>query len=184
MLKTSVLQSFAKLENNPNCAVAGSETFDNLFQTLGGAISARALVSSLLEKSQDNLKGLEVDSRRCGSCKQVNQVVVYTTSEPELVLVNSSCNNKPTVNIRTNLADSEIQTYIESTIRGNNPEGKDLYLGCPNPCAFFTASASTSLGNNRSLLNLTVHCGPPRNGSILFANYKFTAGLIHKWTCQ
>ena len=184
VLKTAVYKSFVSSKVNPACSPGGQNSVDKIHQVEGSATAAKSIVRSLVEGTQTELSSLSNDSSKCGSCRQVNQVVIYTTSEPAQVNADSSCDNRPTVNIQIELPDSDIQIYAESTLKGDTPQGQQLYQGCPDPCAFNTASAATPAGNGRSLLNLTVHCGQPRTGFILFAKYKFSSGLIHKWVCQ
>lgn len=183
-LKKSVVESFVKTEQGRRCPVAGSVSYDRLAELTGSASSSADSVSRLLERVQSRRDQLNVDSSRCGKCQQINQVAAFTTSEPIRTLTNSMCDNRPTVNIQKLLPTDQVERYANSTLRGGTPEGKALYQGCPDPCSFYVASATTERDANQSLLNLTVHCGQPRNGSILFAKYKYTAGLIQKWSCQ
>lgn len=184
MMKKAVAASFANSEVNKNCAVGAIVAYDKLAFGKGAATSSAVIVNSLRSKIEGNRQTLLQDGSKCGTCQQVNQVATYTTSEPEKVLRNEICDKMPTVNIQKLLVDSDLESYATSTLRGATPEGKKLYAACPNPCSFHVASATTPLGNQQSLINLTVHCGQPRMGSVLSAKYKFSSGLIHKWTCQ
>ena len=80
--------------------------------------------------------------------------------------------------------DDDVQQFATATVRGMTPEGEKAYQGCPDPCSFSVASATTPTTEGKSLLNLTIHCGAPKSGSVFSAKYKFTAGLIHKWSCR
>ncbi len=184
IMKQAVATSFAASETNTNCAVGGTVAYDKLALGKGGATSSATVISSLINSIEGNRQHLLQDGSKCGSCQQVNQVAAYTTSEPEKILRNEMCDKMPTVNVQKLVADSDLKTFAAGTLRGSTPEGKKLYASCPNPCSFHVASATTPMGNQQSLINLTVHCGQPRAGSILFAKYKFSSGLIHKWTCR
>ena len=184
MLKAAVLKSFPIIDKKPECPESGTKSVDKVMQDQGSATSGKSIVSSLIDKTQESLTRLESESGKCGSCQQINQVAIYTTSEPAKIVQNASCDNMPTVNLQMNLSDNDIHAFIEATISGNTPEGKKIYQSCPDPCSFYTAVAVTPLEQNRRLVNLTAHCGQPRAGSLLFAKYKFSSGLIHKWSCQ
>ncbi len=184
VMKAAVVSSFAKAEDKSGCAAGGVKYFDKILQVQGDAVSSMQVIMDLIDKSRQSHRQLEADASHCGSCQQVNEVAVYLTSEPAKVSRNSMCDNMPTVNVQVLLAESEVQGFVEATLSGNSSHGKKLFLGCPDPCSFYTAFASTPKENNKRLLNLTSHCGQPRNGSLMFAKYKFTAGLIQKWSCQ
>ena len=183
-LKKSVIESFVKTDQGKECPAAGSVSFDGLAQVTGSASSSVDSVARLLETIKPRQDKLNVDSSRCGKCQQVNQVAAFTTSEPAKTKISSMCNNRPTVNIRKMISLDQVENFVSSTLRGNTPEGLALNQGCPDPCSFYVASATTERGGNQSLLNLTVHCGQPRSGSLFFADYKYTAGLIQSWSCK
>ncbi len=184
MMKTAAYQSFGESEVNKECAVGATADFDKLATGRAGASSSSAMIASLLEKIENRRQELLVDSSHCGSCQQVNDVATFTTTEPEKTLRDASCDTMPTINIQKELPAGEIQSFAAATLQGKTDEGKKLYAGCPNPCSFHIATATTPLENQNSLLNLTVQCGQPRNGSILFAKYNYSSGLLHKWTCR
>ncbi len=184
VMKKSVIESFVKTAQTKSCPMGGSLSFDRLAQNTGSATGSAEAVARLIESIDMRRDQLNVDSSRCGSCQQINQVAAYTTSEPSKTTLNASCDNRPTVNIRKLLPSNQIESFVSSTLRGSTAEGKSLYQGCPDPCSFYVASATTERDENQSLLNLTVQCGQPRSGSILFAKYKYTAGLIQKWSCK
>lgn len=184
LMKQAVQQSFAPTPQSKECNAGGSLDYDNLALDRGGVMSSESILSSLIQKIEGNRNELLQDSSHCGACQQVNQVAIFTTTQPEKTDQNSFCDNRPTVNIQKELRDEEIQSFASSTIRGKTPEGQELYKGCPDPCSFYIASATTPMGNGNSLLNLTVQCGQPRAGSMFFAKFKFSSGLIHKWSCQ
>ncbi len=184
IMKQAVALSFGDSQFNKDCAAGSIVAYDKLALGNGGATSSAAIVNSLISKIEGNRQSLLQDGSKCGTCQQINQVATYTTSEPEKTLRNEMCDKMPTVNIQKLLVDSEVESYAASTLRGATPEGKKLYAACPNPCSFHVASATTPMGDQQSLINLTVHCGQPRVGIVLFAKYKFSSGLIHKWTCQ
>ncbi len=183
-LKKSVVESFVKTDQGKTCPAAGTVSFDRLAQVIGSASSSVDSVARLIENVKPRRDKLNIDSSRCGKCQQVNQVAAFTTSEPAKTSTNSKCNNRPTTNIRKILPMDQVENFVDSTLRGNTSEGRSLNQGCPDPCSFYVASAVTERDHNQSLLNLTVHCGQPRNGSILFADYKYTAGLIQSWSCK
>ena len=184
IFKKSVLASFVQTAQGKACPAAGSQSLDHLSQSVGSASSSVDSVARLIENVKPRRDQLNVDSSRCGQCQQVNQVATFTTSEPANTLTDSSCNNRPTTNFKKLLPMDQVENFVDSTLRGNNPEGQALTQGCPDPCSFYVASAVSDRGSNQSLLNLTVHCGQPRDGSILFADYKYTAGLIQSWSCK
>lgn len=184
VMRTAVLNAFVKSENKANCPNAGYDSHEHLFQIQDNATSSMQVINSLVEKNQPGLTILERDGSKCGSCQQVNQVAMYVTSEPVRVSVDASCNDKPTVNIQATINHRDINSFVEATLTGRSVEGKKLFHGCPDPCSLYSAFAVASLEGNKRLINLTTQCGQPRNGSLIFAKYKFSSGLIHKWTCQ
>lgn len=157
-LKKSVIESFVKTEQGKNCPAAGSISFDHLAELKGSASSSVDSVARLLENVKARRDKLNVDSSRCGQCHQVNQVAAFTTSEPASTSNNSACNNRPTTNIRKIMPIDQVENFVDSTLRGNTAEGRSLNQGCPDPCSFYIASATTERDHNQSLLNLTVHC--------------------------
>lgn len=183
-MKKSVIESFVKTDQGKACPAAGSVSFDRLAELTGSASSSVDSVARLLEAIKPRQGQLNLDSSRCGKCQQVNQVAAFTTSEPAKTNINSMCNNRPTVNIRKMISVDQVENFVSSTLRGNTAEGRSLNQGCPDPCSFYVASATTERDGNQSLLNLTVHCGQPRSGSLFFTDYKYTAGLIQSWSCK
>lgn len=184
MLKAAVLQSFPQVQASADCPEGGSQSRDNIVHTEDTVTAAKSAVSGIIEKTRPVVKEYVNETGKCGTCKQINQVSVYTTSEPAKVSQDSACENKPAENIRTTMPDKDIDSFIEAVVSGKTSEGRRIYAGCPDPCSLYTASSTVPAGNNKVLLNLTVHCGQPRKGTLLFSNYKFTTGIIHKWTCQ
>lgn len=183
-LKKSVVESFVKTEQGKNCPAEGLLSFDRIVEVTGSAVSSVDSVARLIEAVKGRKDQLNSDGSHCGKCQEINQVASYTTSEPSRTTLNSMCNNRPTVNIRKLLPMDQIETFVDSTLRGRTPEGRSLNQGCPDPCSFYIASSTTERDGNQSMINLTVHCGQPRKGSILFADYKYTAGLIQSWSCK
>lgn len=179
-----MLHSFPQVLASPDCPEGGTQSRDNVAQTEETITAAKSAVTGIIEKTRPVVKGYVNETGKCGACKQINQVSMYTTSEPAKVLSESACENKPAENIRMTMPDKDIDSFVAAVMSGKTSEGRRIYAGCPDPCSFYTASSTVPAGNNKVLLNLTVHCGQPRKGILLFSNYKFTTGIIHKWTCQ
>src|SRR3989338_535157 len=184
MMKESVKKSFQLSDSAQGCPQAGFQEFDSLSSARGSAMSSSKIITQLLEEIDPHHREISVENSRCGSCRQVNEIAVFSTSEPEKVKMKQFCNNRPTVNVEKEMENSDVQDFASDTMRGKTPEGKELYAGCPDPCSFYVASATTPRSETRSLLNLTVHCGQPRNGGVLMAKYIYKAGLVQKWACQ
>ena len=184
ILKSAVLHSFPPVQTSPDCPEGGSQSRDNIAQTEESVINAKFAVTATIEKTRPVLKEYVNETGKCGACKQINQVSMYTTSEPAKVSAEAACGNKSAENIRMTMPDKDIDSFIEAIVSGKTTEGRRIYAGCPDPCSLYTASSTLPAANNKVLLNLTVHCGQPRKGTLLFSKYKFTTGIIHKWTCQ
>ncbi len=184
LMKKSVLQSFEPILQKDSCPEGGSQDFDRVAEDLGSALSSSKIVISLIEKAQPQLTELNQETGRCGACQQINQTAVFTTTEVDKTTPNDFCNNKETVHLQKEMPTNDVQTFVSDTLKGKTDEGKKLYVACPDPCSFNIASATTESAKGQSLLNLTVLCGQPRAQNILFAKYKFSSGLIHKWSCQ
>lgn len=183
-LKSAVLHSFPPVQAGPDCPEGGSQSRGDITQTEEPVTNAKSAVTGIIEKTRPVVKQYVNETGRCGSCKQINQVSMYTTSEPAKVSSDNACDNKSAENIRMIMPDKDIDSFIEAVMSGKTAEGRRIYAGCPDPCSLYTASSTVPAANSKVLLNLTVHCGQPRKGTLLFSNYKFTTGLIHKWTCQ
>lgn len=184
MLKSAVLRSFLPVPASSECPEGGSKSYDNVAEEQAGLMSAKSTVTNLIESARVVAKIYVNETVRCGSCKQINQVSIYTTSEPANVSVDSSCERNSAEGIQKSMPDKDISSFVEAVVSGKTSDGQRIYAACPDPCSLYTASAVIPAANNNVLLNLVVQCGQPRNGSLFFAKYKFTAGIIHKWTCQ
>lgn len=184
ILKSAVLQSFPPVQVSPDCPEGGSQLRDSIEQTVEPVTNTKSAVTGIIEKTRPVVNQYVNETGKCGSCKQINQVSMYTTSEPAKVSLNSACDNKSAENIRMTMPDKDIHSFVEAVVSGKTAEGRRIYAACPDPCSLYTASSTLPAANNNVHLNLTVHCGQPRKGSLLFSNYKFTTGIIHKWTCQ
>lgn len=183
-LKAAVLHSFPPVTASPDCPEGGMQSRDNIAQTEEPVTNAKSAVTGIIERTRPVVKQYVGEVGKCGSCKQINQVSMYTTSEPAKVSADSACENKSAENIRMTMPDKDIDSFVEAVMSGKTAEGRRIYAGCPDPCSLYTASSTVPAGNGKVLLNLTVHCGQPRKGTLLFSSYKFTTGLVHKWTCQ
>ncbi len=183
-LKAAVLHSFPQVQASADCPEGGSQSRDNIAQTEEPVTNTKSAVTGIIEKTRPVVKEYVNETGKCGSCKQINQVSMYTTSEPAKFSLDSACDNKSAENIRMTMPDKDINSFVEAVMSGKTAEGRRIYAGCPDPCSLYTASSTVPAANNKVLLNLTVHCGQPRKGTLLFSNYKFTTGIIHKWTCQ
>ena len=183
-LKSAVLHSFPPVQASPDCPEGGSQSRDNVAQTAESVTNAKSAVTGIIEKTRPLVKEYVNETGKCGSCKQINQVSMYTTSEPAKISFEATCDTKSAENIRMTMPDKDIDSFVEAVVSGKTAEGRRIYAGCPDPCSLYTASSTVPAANNKVLLNLTVHCGQPRKGTLLFSNYKFTTGIIHKWTCQ
>ena len=172
-----------ELKQDPSCPAPGYEV-KKIAEAQGLIFSAKNIINDFLIQSQAPAALMNADQSHCGSsCKEINLVSTFTTSAPQQTLISKDCENLPIQVIQKELDNTEIENFANQTLRGQTDEGAALHHGCPKTCSLYVASSQTPVSPTRSLLNLTVRYGQPRDGAIFIADYKFKSGLIHQWTC-
>lgn len=183
MVKAVLLSSLTPTAD-PSCPASGSEIISSVEKASAKAISSSKTILDLVNGVDAQRAKLRVDSSHCGVCKQVNVVSTYTTSSPNQLRTDITCGAPFVRNFQHDFVNQDIESYVSDILRGKNPEGSQILNDCPKTCNLYTASAETPLTSSTSRLNLTILCGPPRQGSIVFATYDFSVGFIHQWSCS
>ncbi len=179
----AVIASSIPNHQDASCPSAGFEVMPNLAATQGAVISSAGIIKSMIDQSQNQFSKLTADKSHCGTCSETNLITTFTTSAPSRTIGDPNCFNKPVENIQKELDNSEIENFANQTLQGNTSEGQHLVQICPKTCSFYVASAQTPIGPHKSRLNLTVLCNDKRQGSIVFATYNYSLGVIHQWSC-
>ncbi len=182
-LVKSVLASSAQPEKVLGCPDAGFVVSPTLEATQGSIVSSANIISGLVSRTPALVSKLNADRSHCGVCREMNTLTTFTTTSPQSISSDVSCQSQPVENVRIELENSEIESYVNQTLTGKNQEGQRLHQNCPQSCSFYVVSGQTSISASRSRLNLTVLCGQPRKGSLLFSSYIFTVGVIQQWAC-
>ncbi len=184
VMQNAVVTSAPLPASDSGCPPAGVELLKSVESGSGKAVSSSKIILNLVAQSAPARAKLESENFKCGVCKQKNLVSTYTTSAPQQLRTDQVCAAPFARNFQHELNNQDIEAYANDVLRGKNPEGAAMTKDCASSCNFSTASAQTPLTQTTSRLNLTVYCGPPRQGSIVFATYDFTVGFIHEYTCQ
>jgi len=184
VLKEAILHAPLRLPQSADCPEGGIDLFENVAMADGTVVASSSIISALTDKTSAYLNDLSRSSGRCGSCQQHNLVTPFTESQPEKLRLDVVCTTPFTKNIQREIEDTQIEDYAAATLKGDNPEGKALHDACSSSCNFHVATAKTPISSTRSRLNLTVLCGPPRQGFILFATYQYKIGFFRQWTCS
>ncbi len=146
--------------------------------------NAEGVLKALRAQNQIDSRVLETDGSKCGPCLQVNLVSPFTVTRPAKTKLNPLCNNRPTKTISGRFStEKEAKSFAERVLKGKNAQGKELYVGCPDPCSFRVFNSETLVEGGGFVATLVVQCGQPRSSGPLFAPYEFSHGNIHQWAC-
>ncbi len=183
VMTKAVLSSNLPSNQDPNCPPSGSELFKAVGTGIGKAIMSVGIVKDLTARAAQKRESLQADRNHCGSCKQVNLVSNYSASAPNQIRQDLVCETPFAINFQKELNNQDIEAFGSDTLRGKNSPGQQVERECSKTCNYYMASAQTPISQTTSRINLTVVCGPPRQGSILTANYDLTVGFVHQWVC-
>lgn len=172
------------LPSDVGCPAGGFKVFPGTTVLTGSLASAKESLSKLgLEANAQAQKIYQTNS--CGSCKPRMHLTQFVVTKPAKISYQAFCDGRPTMNFEADFqSDEEAEQYSQDIIRKKNSEGKRLYAGCPDPCAFSVYAGKRKLSNGKTKSITTVVCGQPRNTSILFAKYSYTFGNTAQWSCH
>ena len=142
------------------------------------------IISELIQMASQKRNALQAEVGRCGVCKQNNTVTTFTSSAPQVQRTDIICKTAFVRNFPVDLHNAEIEVFVSDTLRGRNVQGQQLLSDCNDSCSLYTASAQTPIEAGTSHLNMSVLCGPLRQGSILSSPYVYRLGFVHQWTCS
>lgn len=183
LIQDKIIDPSNSNDQDPSCPPAGANMVANSKSFEGGLLKAKGYLQQIQQEVQKNTKALSSDQSKCGSCQQKNIVSGVSVSRPKEARPNVACNDRPTeVFTREFRSDSEAQAYIEQVMDGDNADGKQLAVSCPDPCSFYVYTGTTPLEGGASRLNLAVRCSHPR-GSV-FSTYAFSGSVLQEWSCR
>ncbi len=183
MLK-SVLAGNPPSAQDPACPAAGYQVVNPVETGNGKAVSSSTTIVGMINSAAGQREKLQNDTTKCGPCKQANLVSTFSTSAPSELRSDVTCAAPFARNFQHDFNNPDIESYATDILRGKNPEGAKLNSNCPDSCSLYTASAQTPLTASTSRLDMTVFCGPQKQGNILFAIYNLTVGFVHQWSCS
>ncbi len=183
VMKKAVLAAAPPVGQASDCPASGSELIKDVQTDVGKAMTSKKIILEMVNQTAATRVKYEKDASRCGACKQVNLVSTYTTSSPNQPKPDQVCATPFARNFQHEMNNQDIEAFANDTLRGKNAEGQKFGVDCSNTCNMYTASAETPLTPTTSRLNLTILCGPPRVGTVVFATYDLSVGFIHQWVC-
>ena len=183
VLAGNPLASSTAAAQDPACPAPGYQVVHPVETGTGKAVSSATTILGMINSAAGERAKLQNDTTKCGPCKQTNIVSTFSTSAPSELRSDVICANPFARNFQHDFNNQDIESYATDILRGKNPEGAKLNSDCPDTCSLYTASAQTPLTSSTSRLDMTVSCGPQRQGKIVFAIYNFTVGLVQQWSC-
>ncbi len=173
------------LASDSACPAEGMDLIEDIHETKGALANALDSMDEMMKVISPTVAKKKSDVGRCGACKQTNVVSSYASISPEKTMPIPECGNRAAETFAIDVASKEgAKDFTEKLLSGDNAEGKRLQAACPDPCAYYVTTAQTQQDNGTTHLTLTVQCGQPRKGSVLFATYEYKAGVVHQWTCS
>jgi len=183
-MESGVLSAPMDSKQDADCPQAGFVLINDVASERGLVLALQGIFNELSTQVAPQQELLRKDQSHCGVCHQHNVVSMFSTSEPEKIRTDVVCDTHFAKNIEKTIDDSKIRSYMQDTLTSKNPEGKKIGEACSDKCSYSIAVARTQVAATSSRLDLTILCGQPRDGFVLFSTYNFTVGFIQRWTCS
>ena len=170
--------------SSPGCPAPGIERITSAHD-IGKSYNSKGKIQDFIDASSAEHSRYVNDPSHCGGCKQVNLVSTFSTISPNQPKPDVICEKPFARNFfGEDLTDKQIASFASGIMQGGSDQGKEFAAACPSDtCNMYTASAITPTTQDKSRINLTVYCGPPRMGNFITATYDLTMGFVHQWVC-